>query len=186
MDLITIFFIAISLSFDSFAVATSSGILLKDISFYNAMKISFSLAFFQGAMPLIGWLAGIEIKQYIESIDHWIAFGLLTIIGIKMIIESLKHESVRKQLNPLDIKVMFSMSLATSIDALIVGISFAVVSIRIIPSVIIIGAVTFIIAMLGILFGKKAGKHLGREMEIIGGLVIIGIGVKILIQHLYT
>ncbi len=185
MQLLTIFLIAIGLSFDSFAVATSSGILLKEISFRNAMKISFSLAFFQGAMTLIGWAVGIKVKPYIENIDHWIAFGLLTILGIKMIIESLKHESVKKQVNPLDIKVMITMSLATSIDALIVGISFAVISISIIYSVLIIGFVTFIIGMLGILFGKKAGKHLGREMEILGGMVIIAIGIKILIQHLY-
>ena len=136
-------------------------------------------------MPVLGWLAGTAFKQYIESVDHWIAFGLLSVIGLKMIIESLKHESKRQQLNPLNLKVMISMSLATSIDALIVGISFAVVSYSIIFSVLIIGAVTFIIAMLGILFGKKAGKHLGQELDIVGGLILIAMGIKILIQHLY-
>lgn len=185
MQYLTILLIAVGLSFDSFAVSTSSGILLKDIKFSDAMKISFSLAFFQGLMPLLGWLAGFAFKLYIEDIDHWIAFGLLSAIGFKMIYEALKHESVRKQLNPLNFKVMLSMSVATSIDALIVGISFAVIKIKIIPSVIIIGAVTFIIGMLGILFGKKAGKQLGKELDIIGGLILIGIGVKILIQHLY-
>lgn len=184
MGILTVFFIAIGLSFDSFAVATSSGILLRDITFRNAMKISFSLAFFQGMMPVLGWLAGHQVKNYIESVDHWIAFGLLAIIGLKMIIESFKHESVRKQINPLNLKVMVYMSIATSIDALIIGFSFAVISIRIISAVFVIGAVTFIIAMLGILFGKKAGKHLGQEMDIIGGLILIAIGVKILIQHL--
>ena len=185
MEFVTIFLIAIGLSFDSFAVATSSGFMLRDIKFTDAMKISFSLAFFQGLMPVLGWLAGTAFKQYIESVDHWIAFGLLSVIGLKMIIESLKHESKRQQLNPLNLKVMISMSLATSIDALIVGISFAVVSYSIIFSVLIIGAVTFIIAMLGILFGKKAGKHLGQELDIVGGLILIAMGIKILIQHLY-
>ena len=184
MGLLTVFFIAIGLSFDSFAVATSSGILLKDISFTNAMKISFSLAFFQGLMPLIGWFAGIQLNQYIAHIHYWIAFGLLSIIGLKMIIESLKHESVRQQLNPLSLRVMLTMSIATSIDALIIGISFAVISINILPSVVLIGAVTFIIGMLGILFGKKAGKHLGRKMDIVGGLILIGIGTKILLENL--
>jgi manganese efflux pump family protein len=185
MEHLTIFFIAIGLSFDSFAVATSSGFMLKNIRFTEAMKISFSFAFFQGLMPVLGWLAGSAFKHYIENIDHWIAFGLLLIIGLKMIIESLKHESKRQQLNPLDLKVMVSMSLATSIDALIIGISFAIISYNIVISVLVIGSVTFIIAMLGILFGKKAGKHLGQELDIIGGLILIAMGTKILIEHLY-
>ena len=183
-EFITIFLISIGLCFDSFAVSVSSGLMMKHINFFEAMKISFSLALFQGMMPLLGWLAGKKISEYLSNYDHWIAFGLLLIIGIRMIWESQKHEE-NKTINPLNIWFLIYISLATSIDALIVGLSFAFFETKIYTSIIIIGVVTFIASMLGILFGKKAGAHLGKKMEILGGIILIVIALKILLEHLF-
>jgi len=184
LEFITIFLIAIGLCFDSFAVSVSSGLMMKHISFFDAMKISFSLAFFQGLMPLLGWLAGKRISEYLSNYDHWIAFGLLVIIGLRMIWESQKPDE-DKTFNPLNIWFIIYMSIATSIDALIVGLSFAFLNTNIYISIIIIGIVTFIAAMLGILFGKKAGAHFGKKMEILGGIILIIIASKIILEHLY-
>ena len=184
LEFITIFLIAIGLCFDSFAVSVSSGLMMKHIRFLDAMKISFSLAFFQGLMPFLGWLAGKRISGYLSSYDHWIAFGLLVIIGLRMIWESQKPEE-NKSFNPLNIWFIIYMSIATSIDALIVGLSFAFLKTNIYTSIIIIGIVTFISAMLGIFFGKKAGARFGKKMEILGGIILIAIAIKILIEHLY-
>jgi manganese efflux pump family protein len=185
LDLLIIFLTAIGLSFDTFAVSVSSGIVKNEITFFNAMKIAFSLAFFQSMMPLAGWAIGIKIKEFVSSVDHWIAFGLLSIIGLKMILESLKKEKENTFFNPLNFLFLIGMSVATSIDAFVVGVSFGFVNMSIFVPLLIIGAVTFIVSMLGILFGKKAGAHFGKKMEILGGIILIGIGTKILIQHLF-
>lgn len=169
---------------DSFAVSITSGLVLKRIDFKNASKIAFSLGFFQALMPTLGWLIGIKIHSYIESFDHWIAFGLLFIIGLKMILESLKEDEDDKNFNPLNIRILLMMSLATSIDALVVGISFAFIEYNWFVSGFIIGATTYIISMLGILFGKKMGHRFGNKMEIVGGVILILLGVKILFEHL--
>lgn len=184
MDFFTIFLIAVGLSMDSFAVSITSGLVLKRIDFRNAAKIAFSLGFFQALMPTIGWLIGIKIQSYIESFDHWIAFGLLFIIGMKMILESLKEDEEDKNFNPLNLKILLMMSLATSIDALVAGISFAFIEYNWFISGFIIGATTFIISMLGILFGKKMGHRFGNKMEIVGGIILIFIGARILFEHL--
>jgi putative Mn2+ efflux pump MntP len=135
-------------------------------------------------MPLIGWLAGSGIKNYAESFDHWIAFAILGLLGGKMIYESIKTDPEDRMFNPLDIKIMIGMAIATSIDALIVGFSFALLNYKIIISIAIIGVVTYIVAMLGMLFGKKIGARMGRRMEMIGGIMLIFIGLKILLEHL--
>jgi putative Mn2+ efflux pump MntP len=184
MELLTIILIAIGLSFDTFAVSVSSGLILKKIDFINATKIAVTLAVFQAAMPLIGWLAGSGIKNYAESFDHWIAFGILSVLGGKMIYESFETNPENRSFNPLDFKVMIGMAIATSIDALIVGFSFALLNYKILLSVGIIGFVTYVVAMLGMLFGKKIGERMGRRMEILGGVMLILIGLKILIEHL--
>lgn len=192
MEIVTLFLLALGLSFDSFAVSVSSGLMLPGIRFYKACIIAFSLAFFQAMMPMLGWLSGLTIRNYLIEVDHWIAFGLLALLGIKMIYEGLKPEHERKSFDPLNPWVLLTMSVATSIDALIVGITFAFIQIPdrplwltiLLPGVII-GSVTFILSMLGILFGKKAGAKLGKHMEILGGLILIGIGIKILIEHLW-
>jgi len=182
MDFITLILLAIGLCFDTFAVSVSSGLIRKEILFWQAVRIAIILAAFQAIMPLIGWLGGISIKNWIEPFDHWIALGILTILGIKMIIESQKN-SDEKDIDPLNIKFIISMALATSIDAFAVGISFAIIEVNMLLAVFIIGSVTFIASMLGILFGKKTGSHFGQKMEIIGGLILIIIGIKIVLEH---
>ncbi len=182
MGLVTLFLLAVGLCFDTFAVSVSSGLLRKEIVFWQAVRIAFILAVFQALMPVLGWLGGITIKNWIEPFDHWVALGILTILGVKMLIESQK-KSEDKNINPLDIKVIISMALATSIDAFAVGISFAIIEVNMIIAVLIIGSVTFIASMLGILFGKKTGSHFGQKMEIIGGLILIIIGIKIFMEH---
>ncbi|HZL09971.1 MAG TPA: manganese efflux pump MntP family protein [Prolixibacteraceae bacterium] len=184
MDLVTIFLLAIGLSFDSFAVSVCSGLNLPRIRFFQAVKIAIFLALFQACMPLVGWLVGNSIKSLIEPVDHWIVFGLLSLIGGKMIIESLISSEARVIKNPLNIRVILMLSLATSIDALAVGFSFATLLDQIMIAVLIIGAVTFIASMLGILLGKKIGPKINRYAEIAGGLILILIGTKILIEHL--
>lgn len=182
MDLITLFLLAIGLCFDTFAVSVSSGLIRKEIIFWQAVRIAFFLAIFQAIMPVLGWLGGITIRNWIEPFDHWVALGILALLGGKMILESRK-KSNDKNIDPLDIKVIISMALATSIDALAVGISFAIIEVNMFLAVIIIGSVTFIASMLGILFGKKTGSHFGQKMEIIGGIILIIIGIKIVIEH---
>lgn len=184
MEILTIIFIAISLSFDTFAVSVSSGLVLPQINFLKASRIAITLAVFQAIMPLIGWLVGAGIRNQAQSFDHWIAFAILALLGGKMIYESLQNEPEQRSFNPLDPKVMVGMAVATSIDALIVGFSFALLNFRILLSTGIIGSVTYIVAMLGMLFGKSIGARLGRRMEIVGGLMLMAIGVKILLEHL--
>jgi len=184
MEIVTILLLAISLSFDSFAVSVCSGLNLPHIRFLQAAKIAVFLALFQAFMPLIGWLLGNSIKSLIEPVDHWIAFGLLSLIGGKMIIESFISSESREIKNPLHIKVILLLSVATSIDALAVGFSFATLIEKILVPVIIIGIVTFIASMLGILLGKKTGPTFNKYAEILGGLIMIIIGSKILIEHI--
>jgi putative Mn2+ efflux pump MntP len=185
MEIITIVFLAIGLSFDSFAVSVCSGLNSPQIRFFQAVKIAIFLAVFQSFMPLLGWLVGNSMKSVIEPVDHWIAFGLLSLIGSKMIIESFVHHENREIKNPLHIRVILLLSLATSIDALAVGFSFATLLDKIVIAVVIIGGVTFIASMLGILLGKKTGPKINRYAEITGGLILILIGLKILIEHLF-
>lgn len=185
MEILTVFFLALGLSFDSFAVSVCSGLNLPHIRFFQAVRIAIFLAIFQAAMPLIGWLVGNSMKTLIEPVDHWIAFGLLLLIGGKMIIESFMATEDRVINNPLHIRVILMLSLATSIDALAVGFSFSTFLEKIITAVIIIGMVTFIASMSGILLGKKTGPKTRKYSEIVGGLILISIGTKILIEHIF-
>lgn len=184
MDYLVIFLVAIGLCFDTFAVSISSGVAKQEIIFRDALKIAFILAFFQSAMPLAGWGLGEQVKSLISDYDHWVAFSILFLLGLKMIFESFKKEK-KKDFDPLKGWIMVSMAIATSIDALAVGVSFSFVNIPILISALIIGFVTFMASMLGILFGKKTGKYFGKKIEITGGIILILIGVKILIEHLY-
>ena len=184
MEILTVIFLAVGLSFDSFAVSVCSGLNLPHIRFFQAAKIAIFLALFQALMPLIGWLIGNSMKSLIEPVDHWIAFGLLGLIGGKMIVQSFINSEAREIKNPLHIRVILMLSLATSIDALAVGFSFATFLDKIIIAVVIIGTITFIASMLGILLGKKTGPKFNRYSEIAGGLILIFIGTKILIEHI--
>jgi putative Mn2+ efflux pump MntP len=183
MSVFTIILLAVGLSFDTFAVSVSCGIARKKIVFWEAIRIASVFAFFQASMPLIGWALGLSVKHYIEPIDHWIALALLTIIGVKMIAEAFEKHDEKKNFNPLDLRIMITLAIATSIDALAVGISFIALDVNILYAYFIIGFITFLVAMLGMLFGKNIGGIIGKRMEIIGGLILIGIGVKIAIEH---
>jgi len=170
---------------DSFAVAISCGLEEQKISFQHAVKVSFSFAFFQGLLPVVGWFLGTGVKVYIEAVDHWIAFLLLGFLGGKMISESFKDEPTEEMSDIYSWKHILALSIATSIDALIIGFTYAVVSSsNIFSGAVIIGAVTFFFAMLGIRIGKDVAGNFGQKVELLGGIILIGIGVKILIQHL--
>ena len=184
MEILTVFLLSIGLSFDSFAVSVCSGLNLPHIRFFQAAKIAIFLALFQAFMPLLGWLVGNSMKALIEPVDHWIAFGLLGMIGGKMIIESFINSEEREIKDPLSLKVILTLSVATSIDALAVGFSFSTILDKILLAVFIIGSVTFIASMLGILLGKKTGPKINKYAEITGGLILIAIGAKIMVEHL--
>jgi putative Mn2+ efflux pump MntP len=184
MDLITITFIAFGLAMDSFAVSITSGITIRYLRIGNALKIAIFFGSFQAVMPLIGWLAGLSLRDFISGVDHWIAFGLLSLVGCKMIYESFKVESSEKAMNPLNVYVLLMLSVATSIDALAVGVSFAFLKVSIVTPIIVIGIVTFVLSLLGVFVGDRFGRFFEKKIEIVGGLILIGIGIKILVEHL--
>jgi len=184
MDILTVIILAIGLSMDSFAVSIGCGLTEQKISFRHAAKISFSLAFFQGILPVVGWYMGTEVKAYVENFDHWIAFLLLVFLGGKMIYESFDKGDGTKMKDIYSWKHIITLSIATSIDALVVGFTYALASSRnIFGGALIIGAVTFFFAMLGISIGKDVGCSLGPKVELLGGVILIGIGLKVLLQH---
>ena len=183
MDIVSIIILAIGLSFDSFAVSICSGVAVRKIVFWNAVKIALSMAVFQASFPLIGWLIGHGVKSYVEAYDHWFAFLLLMVMGGKMIYDSIRKEDNSEKLKNLKFATIIALSIATSIDAFVVGISFGFIEINILLAAIIIGSVTFFASMIGILFGKKSSGKLGKHANLAGGLILIGIGAKILIEH---
>ena len=183
-QLITFILIGIGLSFDSFAVSISCGLMKREIRFKQAVVIAGSLAFFQAAFPILGWLIGSTVKDLISAIDHWIAFALLAFIGIKMIVEGAKRESVLTNFDPFKFSVLIGLSVATSIDALAVGLSFGFLSMPVFLPVMVIGVITFIASMLGIFFGKKIPAKRSRQSLVLGGIILILIGMKILFEHL--
>jgi len=184
MDIITITFVAFGLAMDAFAVSVSSGITIRHLKIDHALRIALFFGSFQALMPVIGWLAGLSLRDFISDIDHWIAFGLLSFIGCKMIYEAFGMEADQKEVNPLNVYVLLMLSVATSIDALAVGVSFAFLKISIATPVLVIGIVTFLLSYLGVFVGNRLGHFFEKQIEVLGGFVLIGIGVKILIEHL--
>lgn len=183
MDIIALFFIAFGLAMDAFAVSITSGITIKHLRLNHALRIAGFFGGFQAIMPLIGWIAGLSLINYISGIDHWMAFTLLTFIGCKMIYESTRIEAVENETNPLNLKVLLLLSIATSIDALAVGLSFAILKIAIATPIIVIGTITFALSFLGAFAGNKLGHLFENKIEIAGGLILIAIGTKILLEH---
>jgi putative Mn2+ efflux pump MntP len=186
MDFISIFIIALALSMDAFAVAVTNGIIISRIQIRHYMRIAFFFGLFQGVMPVIGWAAGSHFRDAIQPIDHWIAFGLLTAVGGKMIYEALTVSEIGQEskTNCLHFPTLLLMSLATSIDALAAGISFAVLDVYIVKPALIIGGVTVAMSVLGIKIGDTVGHLFENYIEIVGGIMLFGIGLKILIEHL--
>jgi putative Mn2+ efflux pump MntP len=183
MDIPTILLIAFSLAMDAFAVSIANGITITHQRNRAALKMALFFGTFQMFMPIIGWLAGLSLKEFIMGVDHWIALALLTLIGSKMIYDSTKKEAKEIE-NHLNTITILTLSVATSIDALAVGLSFAFLQTQIATPIIIIGIVTFILSLSGFFFGNTAGKILGNRIKIVGGLILIGIGIRILIEHI--
>ena len=187
MGLITLAFVAISLAMDAFTVAIAKGISLKEAKPHQAAKVALFFGGFQALMPFIGWALGIQFQSYITNIDHWIAFVLLVFIGGKMIVEAVKpeeEEAVEVMDPPLDIKEMFLLAIATSIDALAVGVTFAFLDYPIVEAISIIGVTTFVISVGGVYFGNFFGSRYKNKAELAGGLILVLLGVKILLEHL--
>jgi putative Mn2+ efflux pump MntP len=183
MDYFTILAIALGLSFDTFAVSLTYGVIRSGILFRQATRIAAVLAIFQGGLTITGYFLGSIISNELKAVDHWVALGLLSFLGIKMIIEGIKknREEGIKDFNSMI--VLLTIALGTSIDAFAVGISFALLNVKIWEAGTLIGAVTFLASMTAIRIGKSAGERLGNKVEIIGGLILIAIGIKIFLEH---
>ena len=188
MTYIEIWLLAISLAMDCFSVSITSGIILRRVMWKTFLTIAFFFGLFQGLMPVIGWFAASRFQHLIENYDHWIAFGVLFLLGARMIKESFKDEEEEHHFNPTRLPVILTMAVATSIDALAVGISFAFTGMTtwrsILDPVLIIGFVSFIFSIIGCLIGVYFGKRVNLRAELWAGIILIGIGVKILIEHL--
>ena len=186
MHLFTIIVVAVGLALDAFVVSIVSGSAYKQLHVKHALRMALFFGGFQALMPLIGFMAGLSVKKYIEVYDHWIAFGLLAAVGAKMIYESFKIKSIEKKFDPSNIFVLLMLSVATSIDALAIGITLSLLRSSIIAAVIIIGLITFMLSYLGVYIGKRFGHFFENKIEAVGGIILIGIGVKILFEHLLS
>ena len=184
MDLISTVVLACGLSMDALAVSISSSITLKEIKWRQAVRFGFFFGVFQALMPLAGWLLGIAFKRLIQNVDHWIAFGLLVAIGGKMIYEAYKRDCEVPKTNPLNFYVLLGLSVATSIDALAAGVSFGLLALNIVTVITIIGSITFILSTIGARIGWRLGCHFGERVELLGGVILIIIGAKILTEHI--
>ena len=185
MSLLTLFLIAVGLSMDAFAVSICKGLALRKVSYKNALVVGLWFGGFQALMPFLGYILGRQFEEYITSIDHWIAFVLLGLIGFTMIKEALSKEEECEDCNAaLDIKTMFLLAVATSIDALATGITFAFLSVDIVPAICFIGVITFCLSALGVKMGSVFGTRYKAKAELAGGIILILMGLKILLEHL--
>jgi putative Mn2+ efflux pump MntP len=185
MNLITIIGIALGLAMDAFAVSIAVGSNLPRVTFGHFFRLSFHFGLFQFLMPIIGWYGGTKIAGHIQHFDHWIAFGLLLFIGGKMIYESFaKKDEVAYVNDPTRRWSLILLSVATSIDALAVGLSIAMLNYKIWFASVIIGIVAAVLTALGMAFGRRLGATFGKRMELVGGLILIAIGLKILLGHM--
>ncbi len=186
MDFSTILLIAIALAVDAFAVAMATGAVLPRVGFRHTFRLAWHFGLFQAGMNVLGWIAGLTVQGYIERVDHWLAFGLLAFVGGRMVVEALgSGDEERKVADPTRGKTMLLLSVATSIDALAVGLSFSLLDLSIWLPAVIIGVVATILTAVGIHLGHFVGSksRLGPASEVVGGIVLIGIGVNILREH---
>lgn len=182
-----IFLIGVGLSMDAFAVALCKGLNMKKVNYVHTVIIALFFGGFQAVMPLLGWFLGKNFESYIKSVDHWIAFALLAYIGGKMAYEAIKgddEDETSAEGDKLDLKELTIMAIATSIDALAVGITFAFLQVSIVSSVTIIGITTFVLSIIGVMIGNRFGMKFKSKAEIAGGIILILIGLKILLEHL--
>jgi len=183
MDIIQLIILAVGLSMDSLVISLTSGAIIKNHKLINVLKIAGMLAFIQGSLTVIGWFIGSTFVEYIDQYDHWVAFGILTFIGIKIIIDALDKEKESVSFNPLNIKVMFSLSVAASIDATAVGLSLSMLDRPVLTPAVIITIITFIVSVSGVILGCKIGRRYNSCINLIGGAILILIGCSILLEH---
>lgn len=187
-QIISIVLIAVSLALDAFAVSVSSGISVPGFSWRHAVKMGCWFGVFQFAMPLLGWFLGTSVSAYIEAVDHWIAFGLLVLIGGKMAVEALRKscgDGENPPVTDLSARRLAVLAVATSIDALAVGVSMAFMEIPILLAAAVIGVVAFALSLVGGMVGRRLGCLFQKRAELAGGVVLILIGTKILVEHLF-
>ncbi len=184
MPLAEIVLIALGLSMDAFAVSVVSGLSLERNCFPHALQKGFVFGIFQAGMFILGWWGGIGFRHILAPLDHWIAFGLLLFIGLHMILSALKPGDCRKINDGFGRLIM--LGVATSIDALAVGLAFALLGVRILLPILIIGLVTFMMSFGGVYLGQRVGRLFARRIEALGGVILILIGVRILVKHLAT
>lgn len=181
MDLM-ILLIALGLAMDSFSVSIANGLSSKIFDFQKALTMALFFGFFQAVMPLIGWITGLTIAEVISGFDHWVAFGLLCVVGLRMIYEAI-HQDSASLITSFNVRVILILAVATSIDALAVGLSLSLLQVELwIPS-IVIGVVTFFLSFLGVFLGGKFGEILKNKVEVLGGIILIIIGLRILLEH---
>ena len=183
MGVIEILLVAIGLAMDAFAVSVCKGLSMKKMSWNKAIIVGLYFGIFQGLMPVIGYFLGTAFQSLVTQIDHWIAFGLLVFIGSNMLKEAFAKNSENCN-DKVDLKTMLVLAIATSIDALAIGITFAFLNVNLIIAVSIIGIITFAISVIGVKIGNKFGDKYERKAEAVGGLILIFMGVKILLEHL--
>jgi len=186
MTLVEIFLIAVGLCFDTLAISLIGGACMKNVDIWKRAKVLFFFAFFQGGLTFLGWALGTTVNQYIEKYDHWVAFLLLLYIGGKMVADSFKKDEEQEDVDLLNTGKLVLSSVATSIDAFAVGISFAMIQMttaKIVEATLVIALVTAAAAEIGLRGGKKLGEIIGSKCNLIGGLILIAIGVKILLEH---
>jgi putative Mn2+ efflux pump MntP len=187
--MLELFLIALALAMDCFAVSVASGVIVRKKETGLFLRLGFFFGLFQALMPLIGWALTVHFSDWLEAVDHWIAFAMLAFIGGRMIWESF-HEEEDKHLNPKQLKTQLLLAVATSIDALAVGISFACTGYHTLGSLtlplVMIGLVSFVMSIIGYLLGVRFGEVVNKKVrpELLGGLILIGIGIKILLEHL--
>lgn len=185
MNFFAVIGIALALAMDAFAVAIAVGSRLERLGFHPVFRLSFHFGLFQFMMPIIGWFVGSQIARWIHDYDHWVAFWLLSFIGAKMIHESMRRDDDKSTLtDPTRKWSLIVLSIATSIDALAVGLSVALLNTPILFPSIIIGIVAALMTAMGMAFGKRLSSRFGKRMELVGGLILIAIGIKIVADHL--
>jgi putative Mn2+ efflux pump MntP len=184
MDPITVIMLSVGLAMDAFTVSLCTGMAMDPLRVRLAVRMAASFGFFQAGMPVLGWLGGLGLVRFISSYDHWVAFGLLAIVGGKMIYEAGKGEEACRVIDAGNLWVLLVLSVATSIDALAVGFSFALLEMRILGPVITIGVITAALSLAGVILGRRCSTLFRDRVQIVGGLILIGIGVRIVIEHL--
>jgi manganese efflux pump family protein len=184
MDAFTIILIAVGLAMDAFAVSIANGMTITENKHQSALLTATAFGVFQMIMPIIGYAVGLGFQGIISGVDHWVAFGLLAFIGAKMLYDGVKKEDAQKGPSKLKLRTLLVLAVATSIDALMVGLSFAFLQTSIFVPVVAIGVVTFGLSLVGFHFGCGLGKRFGHRIKIVGGFVLILIGLRILLEHL--